>query len=87
MTVETEVAEAFGHPEPLDKLAALVRAAHSVDRLRSEVARLKGLTAVAAAESGYTQREIASYTGVTPMMVQQWVKRGRDEHEAAESLR
>lgn len=79
MTVEQNLADAYHMDDPVLQLQALMRVAHQVDELRRSVARLKGLAALRCTAAGMTQREVADAADVTPMMVQQWVKRGRDE--------
>lgn len=77
--IENDIDRAIEERDPLVRLSQIVGAARRIDQLRKELASLKGFAAAACAEEGVTQRTMAEACDVTPMMVQQWVRRGREE--------
>lgn len=77
-TIEEALAHAERHDDPLDYIESVAAVARRVDEMRSSVARAKCIAAARASHCGATHRQIAERCGVSPGMVQQWVKRGRE---------
>ena len=70
--------EALAIDDPVDRLRRLIEIAHEVDDARTTVADLKAAAAMVVVDGGgVRQVDLAKTLGVTPMLVQQWVTRGR----------